>query len=87
MSLTRFLADHCARDVSARIKFIDFQGAFRAELPEAEREAWTRTRLTAELGRAGFCFGADKTGTMWVVGITLKDSAPWTVANGRLVRG
>jgi hypothetical protein len=61
----------------------DLLAAFRESLPDAERSAWTRSRLVIELSRAGYVLG-ESAGAVFVAGISLP--ADYAAVNGKLVK-
>jgi hypothetical protein len=77
--LDRFVTS-CPRSPAASCNVRQFVAAFRAAIAPADRRAWSRTRVVAELSRAGYAIGADRHGRACIVGVGLA----LTVRDGRL---
>ena len=72
--------ESCPRSQGTSCKVRDFITAFRNTLPVAERAAWRRSRIIAEMAGRGYELGIDTEKRGHFVGISL----PLRVVDGRL---
>ena len=70
----------CPRSQGTSCKVRDFITAFRNTLPAAERAAWRRGRIIAEMAKAGYELGTDTERRANFLGVGL----PLRIVDGRL---
>ncbi|HEX4144726.1 MAG TPA: hypothetical protein VHY91_14565 [Pirellulales bacterium] len=79
--LRQFLKSVCVEHPAARVQTAQFFHEFGKSLPVADRPAWTRDRVVAELVQAGFTLGRDQK-VSWIAGLALRGQ--WTARAGNL---
>jgi hypothetical protein len=78
-------ATTCANP-TAVVPFAVILRGFRATLPEAERESWTRSRAIVELTKAGYTLAVDGRHQTVLVGRSTRPAKRLVVQDGRLLK-
>lgn len=77
--LTAFV-ESCSRSPAVFCAVRQFTQAFLGQIAPAERSAWPRTRIVAEMAKAGYEVGLDRDDRASFIGIGL----PLRVVDGRI---
>jgi len=78
MSIIEFINTNCHQSAAYRVQLSDLIRAYRPN-------TGSRTKLVADLTRAGYCIGVDARGVTWLAGVALEAPAAWSVdAAGRM---